>query len=123
MPLILIADDDPLVTQLVSHRLKTHGFNVVTVEDGRKALEAAYDMRPNLIVLDAMMPELDGFAVLKELKANRETKNILILMLTALSDEKNVVGALDAGADDYLVKPFIPDELISRVNRLLKKTA
>jgi len=123
MPLILIADDEPLVTQLVSHRLNTRGFEVAVVGDGIQAIASARRLRPDLVILDAMMPGLDGFAVLKTLKEAPETAAIPVLMLTARKGEKDVVGALTAGADDYLVKPFIPEELVTRVKRLLGNKA
>ncbi len=121
--LILIADDNPLVTQLVSHRLGSRGFEVVTVGDGIQAVAAARSLKPSLLVLDGMMPGLDGFAVIKTLKEDPETAEIPILMLSSLKGEKDIVGALTAGAADYLVKPFIPEELILRVKRLLGTVA
>ncbi len=116
---ILVADDNPLVTQLLAHRLGSRGFNVVAVEDGVKAVEAAHRLMPDILVLDGMMPGLDGFAVIKTLKADDTTASIPILMLSSLKGEKDIVGALNAGASDYLVKPFIPEELVLRVKRLL----
>ena len=117
---VLVADDNPLVTQLLAHRLGSRGFNVVAVEDGVKAVEAAQRLMPDILVLDGMMPGLDGFAVIKTLKANSATASIPILMLSSLKGEKDIVGALSAGASDYLVKPFIPEELVLRVKRLLE---
>lgn len=117
---VLVADDNPLVTQLLAHRLGSRGFNVVAVEDGVQAVEAAHRLMPDILVLDGMMPGLDGFAVIKTLKANDATASIPILMLSSLKGEKDIVGALSAGASDYLVKPFIPEELVLRVKRLLE---
>ena len=117
---VLVADDNPLVTQLLAHRLGSRGFNVVAVEDGVKAVETAQRLKPDILVLDGMMPGLDGFAVIKTLKADDATASIPILMLSSLKGEKDIVGALNAGASDYLVKPFIPEELILRVKRLLE---
>lgn len=119
MPLILIADDEPLVTELVSYRLSSRGFEVAVVGDGIQAVAFARRLRPDLVILDAMMPGLDGFAVLKTLKDDPQTATIPVLMLTARKGEKDIVGALTAGADDYLIKPFIPEELVTRVKRLL----
>ena len=99
------------------------GFEVLTAKTGVEALEAARAERPDLIVLDAMMPVMDGFAVLQNLKADDQTRDLPVVMLTALRDEKNIVSALEDGAEDYLVKPFSPDELVSRINRTLKKLA
>ena len=117
---VLVADDNPLVTQLLVHRLGSRGFSVVAVEDGVKAVEAAQRLMPDILVLDGMMPGLDGFAVIKTLKADPATAAIPILMLSSLKGEKDIVGALNAGASDYLVKPFIPEELVLRVKRLLE---
>ncbi|WP_022697956.1 response regulator transcription factor [Euryhalocaulis caribicus] len=120
---ILVADDDELLIGLLSHRLSVKGFEVLTAKTGVEALEAARAERPDLIVLDAMMPVMDGFAVLQNLKADDQTRDLPVVMLTALRDEKNIVSALEDGAEDYLVKPFSPDELVSRINRTLKKLA
>ncbi|MBA4801313.1 MAG: response regulator [Euryhalocaulis sp.] len=120
---ILVADDDELLIGLLSHRLSVKGFEVLTANTGVEALEAARAERPDLIVLDAMMPVMDGFAVLQNLKADDQTRDLPVVMLTALRDEKNIVSALEDGAEDYLVKPFSPDELVSRINRTLKKLA
>lgn len=115
---ILIADDDPLLRSLLVHRLSADGHEVVVAEDGAQALAAIADLKPDLIVLDALMPVMDGFEVLRRLKAGQATV-APIIMLTALKREQDIVGALQLGAADYLVKPFIPDELSQRVRRLL----
>ena len=90
-------------------------------EDGEEALRKASDIRPSLIVLDAMMPKLDGFNVLSALKSDDALKDIPVIMLTARKGDKDIVSALEKGAEDYMVKPFIPDELIARVSRILAK--
>lgn len=115
---ILIADDDPLLRALLVHRLSGDGYDVVTAEDGGQALNAVRDLKPDLIVLDALMPVMDGFEVLRRLKSAR-LSDAPVIMLTALKREADIVGALQLGAADYLVKPFIPDELGQRVLRLL----
>lgn len=115
---ILIADDDPLLRALLVHRLSGDGYDVSTAENGAQALSAIADLQPDLIVLDALMPVMDGFEVLRRLKAEALT-DAPVIMLTALKREQDVVGALQLGAADYLVKPFIPDELGERVRRLL----
>ena len=115
---ILIADDDPLLRSLLVHRLSADGYQVVVAEDGSQALTAITDLKPDLIVLDALMPVMDGFEVLRRLKGARAMV-APIIMLTALKREQDIVGALQLGAADYLVKPFIPDELSQRVRRLL----
>lgn len=116
---ILIADDDPLLRTLVEHKLSGAGHQVIGVEDGEAAMREIATRRPDLVVLDAMMPVLDGFEVLRRLKSNADTASLPIIMLTALKREQDIVGALELGAADYLVKPFIPDELVARIRRFL----
>lgn len=117
-PRVLIADDDPLLRSLLVHRLSADGYEVVIAEDGSQALSVITDRNPDLIVLDALMPVMDGFEVLRRLKSG-PGRVAPIIMLTALKREQDIVGALQLGAADYLVKPFIPDELSQRVRRLL----
>lgn len=115
---ILIADDDPLLRSLLVHRLSADGHDVLVAGNGAEALASIAEQKPDLIVLDALMPIMDGFEVLRRLKAGRLSA-APIIMLTALKREQDIVGALQLGAADYLVKPFIPDELSQRVRRLL----
>lgn len=115
--LVVVADDDPLLRQILEHKLGNSGFRVIAVEDGRAALEAAR-ARPSVIVLDAMMPVMDGFETLRRLKADPKLRDIAVVMLTALKREDDVVSALKLGAADYLAKPFNPDELVVRLQRL-----
>lgn len=116
-PLILIADDDPLLRQILQHKLGASGYRVTAVEDGRAALDAAAS-RPSVIVLDAMMPVMDGFEALRRIKTDPNLRDINVVMLTALKREEDVVSALKLGAADYLAKPFNPDELVARLQRL-----
>lgn len=116
---VLIADDDPLLRDLLMHKLSAAGYAVIAAEDGRQALDQCHQQRPDLVVLDGMMPIADGFEVLRRLKADPETAGLPVIMLTALRREEDIVGALKLGAADYLVKPFIPDELVARIGRLL----
>ena len=118
---ILIADDDPLLRALLVHRLSADGYEILTAEDGSQALATIRDQHPDLIVLDALMPVMDGFEVLRRLKSGDVTDSPVI-MLTALKREQDIVGALQLGAADYLVKPFIPDELGQRIRRLLQSS-
>lgn len=118
MPLVLIADDDPLLRQILEHKLTLAGYEVLSVEDGRAALDTAANTRPAAIVLDAMMPITDGFEALRRLKGDEALKDIPVIMLTALKREGDVLGALKLGAADYLVKPFSPEELVARLYRL-----
>ncbi|MFN7108044.1 MAG: PleD family two-component system response regulator [Brevundimonas sp.] len=116
---VLIADDDPLLRDLLTHKLTAAGYVVLVAEDGRQALDQCHQQRPDLVVLDGMMPIVDGFEVLRRLKATPDTSGLPVIMLTALRREEDIVGALKLGAADYLVKPFIPDELVARIGRLL----
>lgn len=116
---VLIADDDPLLRDLLKHKLTAAGYVVFVAEDGGDALAQCREHRPDLVVLDAMMPIADGFEVLRRLKADPATASLPIIMLTALRREEDIVGALKLGAADYMVKPFIPDELVARIGRLL----
>jgi DNA-binding response OmpR family regulator len=117
---ILVADDDELLLALLTHRLSAKGYQVRAAQNGQDALDLARAERPDAIVLDAMMPVMDGFAALQELKADPALSRIPVIMLTALKGESDVVAALDAGAADYLVKPFMAEELVSRLGRLLR---
>ncbi|MEE2526812.1 response regulator [Hyphobacterium sp. HN65] len=116
---ILVADDDELLVGLLEHRLSAKGYNVISASDGVSALERIRAEMPDLVVLDAMMPALDGFAVLSRIKSDDEIRDIPVIMLTALSGQSDIVTALDKGAADYLVKPFLPEELLRRITRSL----
>ena len=118
-PQILVADDDPLLRDILRHKLVSAGYRVLLAQDGREALNSARTNHPSAIVLDAMMPVVDGFEVLRRLKAEADLKNIVVIMLTALKRERDIVSALNLGAADYLVKPFNPDELLARLVRLV----
>lgn len=118
---ILICDDDPLLIELMSFRLQAKGFDVITAADGEEALSKASSELPSLIVLDAMMPRVDGFEVLSRMKSDAQVSHIPVIMLTARKGEKDIVSALERGADDYLVKPFIPEELLARLSKLLSR--
>lgn len=118
---VLIADDDPMLVKLVEYKLTHDGFEVITAADGEQALAAAKSAQPDLVILDAMMPGLDGFEVLRRLKEDPSTREIVVVMLTARRLEHDIVGGLKIGAADYIVKPFLPDELLARVRRLIPK--
>lgn len=121
MAFILLADDDPLLGELVRFKLEAAGHQVEIVTDGEAACTAAVVRRPDLLILDSMMPVLSGPQALKRLKANPDTASIPVIMLTARKARDDVVGALQSGADDYVTKPFIPDEFILRVRAVLGK--
>ncbi len=118
---ILVCDDDPLLLELMDFRLQAKGYAVVKAKDGAEALEMVRSERPDLVVLDAMMPRTDGFEVLARIKSDPQHSEIPVIMLTARKTEKDIVSALEKGADDYLVKPFIPEELLARLSRLLAR--
>lgn len=120
-PRILVADDDELLVGLLEHQLSSKGFTVISESDGEAAMARIRSDRPDLVVLDAMMPALDGFAVLSQIKSDPELNSIPVIMLTALSGQADIVSALDKGAADYLVKPFLPEELSRRITRNLPK--
>jgi two-component system response regulator RpaA len=115
---ILVIEDDMAISELVKINLELLGHQVVTAPDGIKGLAMAQQNAPDLIVLDVMMPDLDGFTVCQRLRQNPKTNSIPVLMLTALSTTKDKVAGFDAGADDYLPKPFDTPELQVRVRAL-----
>ena len=115
---VLVADDDPLLRSILEHKLSRAGYTVALAEDGQAALEQARGLRPAVVVLDAMMPILDGFEVLRRLKSDDDTRGLTVVMLTALKRQEDIVSALQLGAADYLPKPFNPDELVARLARL-----
>lgn len=119
---ILIADDDEDIVRFVEVNLRLEGFEVVTAFDGEQALQHAYEVDPNLILLDVMMPKVDGFEVCQRLRSDGRTKNISIIMLTAKSLSADKVVGLTAGADDYMIKPFDPIELVARVKSALRRS-
>ncbi len=116
--LVLFADDDPLLHRVLGFKLQQQQWEMISAYDGAEALRLAREKRPALIILDGMMPVLDGFAALRELRKDPEFARTPVLMLSARNRDADVVGALDQGADDYLTKPFSPAELLARVARL-----
>lgn len=118
---IILADDDELLCDLVQFKLAAAGHHVQIVTDGQKALEAISEAKPDLLILDSMMPVLSGPQLLARLKASPATSTIPVIMLTARKSRDDVVGALEAGADDYITKPFIPEEFNLRVSAVLRK--
>jgi DNA-binding response OmpR family regulator len=118
---VLVADDDEDILQLVSFRLERAGYKVVTAADGHQALAAAREHQPDLAVLDVMMPGLNGYEVTRQLRANPATAAIPVILLTARVQEADVSRGFEAGADDYLRKPFSPQELRSRVQAIIAR--
>lgn len=119
---ILVIDDDSAINELIKINLKLAGYSVIQALDGIKGFALAKQELPSLIVLDVMMPDVDGYTVAQRIRQNPETKNIPILMLTALSQLNDKVKGFDIGVDDYLVKPFEMEELKVRVRALLKRS-
>lgn len=117
---ILVAEDDDLLAELVEHKLTEAGYAVERVGDGEAALQAVQDQPPDAILLDIMLPGMDGFEVLRTLKADPATRPVPVMILTGRGLEQDVVNGLNLGASDYLVKPFMVKELLTRLQRLLR---
>lgn len=120
MRTILVVDDEPSIVTLLKFNLEQAGYNVLTAEDGPSGLEAALNEKPDLMVLDLMLPGMDGMDVCKTLR--QEKVNLPILMLTAKDDEFDKILGLELGADDYLTKPFSPREVVARVKAILRRS-
>src|SRR6266511_1973771 len=121
--MVLIADDDRDIVRFVEVNLRLEGFEVITAHDGKDALAKALDLQPNLILLDVMMPGMDGYEVCTKLRADGRSAHIPVIMLTAKSLSADKVLGLTAGADDYIIKPFDPMELIARVKTTLRRAS
>jgi two-component system, OmpR family, KDP operon response regulator KdpE len=119
-PLILVADDEPRITKLVSIALSEEGFRVVTANGGEDALVKAEEVRPDVVLLDIVMPDLDGIEVMRQL---RERRPVPVILLTAKGSTADKAKGLDLGADDYVAKPFHPDELAARVRAVIRRTS
>lgn len=118
-PLVLVADDEPRITKLVSIALSEEGFRVVTASGGADAIAKAEEMRPDIVLLDLVMPDMDGIEVMREL---RERRPVPVILLTARGSTADRAKGLDLGADDYVAKPFHPDELAARVRAVLRRS-
>jgi diguanylate cyclase (GGDEF)-like protein len=118
---ILVVDDDPDIARFVEVNLRSAGYDVSVASDGEEALERAGTLRPDLVLLDVMMPRIDGFEVAQRLRRNPQTSNTSIIMLTAKALSTDKVLGLTAGADDYIIKPFDPIELLARVKGTLRR--
>ncbi len=118
---IVLAEDEPQIARLIEFKLKKEGYKVIWKENGEEALEAIKADKPDLILLDVMMPVMDGYEVLRRVKEDENLKSIPVVMLTARAQEKDVVKGIDLGAEDYITKPFHPAELLARVKRILGK--
>ena len=120
---ILVVDDEPDIVEIIQYNLEKSGFDVIVAEDGPVALDKARDESPDLIVLDLMLPGLEGTDVCRILKQDERTRSIPILMLTAKSEEIDRIIGLELGADDYVVKPFSPREIALRIKNILRRRA
>ncbi len=120
---ILVVDDEPDITALVAYHLAKAGYRVSTAANGPDALKAAREERPDVVILDVMLPGVSGYDVLAELRRREETKDVGVILLTARREEPDRIRGLSLGADDYLTKPFSPAELALRVNALLRRLA
>jgi DNA-binding response OmpR family regulator len=118
---VLVVEDDPDIAELVARYLEKTGYTATRVSSGRDALDAVRAKAPDLIVLDVMLPHIDGLEVCRLLRANERTATIPIIMLTARAEESERIVGLEMGADDYLAKPFSPNELVARVRALLRR--
>ncbi|MER7002575.1 response regulator [Dactylosporangium sp. NPDC000555] len=121
MTAILVADDDMDIRDLVAFKLEQAGYDVVAVDNGLAALTSATENPPDLVVLDVMMPGMSGIDVCRQLRQEQGTKALPIILLTARAQEGDVEVGFGAGADDYIVKPFSPRELVSRVEAVLAR--
>jgi len=119
---ILVVEDEAPIQELIQFNLERKKYRVKVVDSGEKALEAVGQYMPTLILLDIMLPGADGLEVCKQIKANPKTARIPIIMLTALSEETDIVAGLELGADDYVAKPFSPRVLLARVKAALRRT-
>ena len=116
---ILVADDEASIRRILETRLKMAGYNVVTAEDGEEAVEVFNKTNPDIVILDVMMPKMDGYGVTREI---RRVSDVPIIILTALGDVSERITGLELGADDYVIKPFSPKELEARVKAVLRRT-
>ncbi len=120
--LILIVEDEPAIRQMIAFGLRRAGFDIREAVDYREAREALADQRPDLVLVDWMLPDMSGLELTRTLKRDRETREVPVIMLTARAEEGDKVTGLESGADDYVTKPFSPRELIARINAVLRRT-
>jgi two-component system phosphate regulon response regulator PhoB len=120
---VLIVEDERPIREMIAYGLKRAGFEVREAEDCRSAREQLADKRPDLVLIDWMLPDMSGLELTRSLKRDRETRDVPIIMLTARAEEGDKVAGLEGGADDYVVKPFSPRELLARINAVLRRSA
>lgn len=122
-PLILIAEDEPSMVELVRYNLEHEGFRTTVALDGDETLIAIAEQKPDLILLDWMLPHVSGLEICRQMRRGNATRDLPIIMMTARGEEGDRVRGLESGADDYVVKPFSPNELIARVRALLRRSS
>ena len=120
---ILVVEDESAIVDIVCRALRRHGYETESAGDGDAALDKAATLRPDLVILDLMLPKMDGWEVCRRLRAMPETASTPVIMLTARRDERDIIEGLEIGADDYIKKPFSLAELVARVRALLRRTA
>ena len=118
---ILVVDDEPHIVKLVQSRLKANGYDVITAFDGKEALDIAHKENPDLIILDLMLPQMDGYKVCGLLKRDTKYINVPIILFSARAQEEDIKLGQEVGADAYITKPFKPDELLEKIEKLLKE--
>ena len=120
---VLVVDDDPVILKLLEVNFEMEGFRVLLAHDGVEGVAMTRSERPDIVVSDVMMPKMSGLELVEDLKSDPETSDIPIILLTAKAQTADVRAGTDAGADDYITKPFEPLELVDRVNRLIEPKA
>ena len=118
---ILIVDDEPDILEILQYNLNTEGYQVKTAKNGKQAINLANDWMPHLVLLDVMMPEMDGIEACEELRKNKNLQNLIIIFLSARGEDFSQVAGLEAGADDYITKPIKPKVLISKIKAILRR--
>lgn len=120
---ILVVEDERPIREMVAFGLRRAGFDVVEAEDTREARARMADRRPDLVLIDWMLPDMSGLELTRALKRDKETREVPVIMLTARAEEQDKINGLEGGADDYITKPFSPRELLARINAVLRRTA
>ena len=121
MPTVLVVEDDPVILRLLEVNFEMEGFDVVLAHDGQEGLEIVRERQPDLVITDIMMPKVSGLELVKALRSDEATAHIPIMLLSAKAQSADLKDGLEAGADDYVTKPFEPLDLVDRVNALLKR--
>ncbi len=120
---VLVIEDDPDISELIEFNLERHGFHVITAGDGEVGLQKATTQIPDIVLLDIMLPGIDGLSVLRKVRECQATKNVPVIMISAKGEESDIVIGLELGADDYMTKPFSPNELIARVKAVSRRSS